>query len=58
MTKGKSTRVFLDAWAGKGRERVKDNKRRDKILAKILKVSLDFVEVLSTIALLVTCPVE
>ena len=43
----------MDAWAGKGRERVKDNKRRDKILAKILKVSLDFVEVLSTIALLV-----
>ncbi len=48
MAKGKRTRVLLDAWAGKGKERVKDNKRRDKILAKILKVSLDFVEVLST----------
>ena len=50
--------LFLDAWAGKGRERVRDNKKRGKILAKILQVSLDIVEVLSTIALLVTCPVE
>ena len=53
MTKGKSTMLFLDAWAGKGKERVKDNKRRIKILPKILHVSLDIVEVLSTIALLV-----
>jgi hypothetical protein len=53
MAKGKRTRVLLDAWAGKGRKRVRDNKRRDKVLPRILKVSLDFVEVLSTIALLV-----
>ncbi len=38
----------MDAWAGKGREKMSDNKRRTKILPKILHASLDFVEVLST----------
>ena len=58
MARGKRTRVLLDAWVVKGRERLRDSKRRIKVLLKILKGSLVFVEVLSSIALLVTCPVE
>jgi hypothetical protein len=53
MAKGKRTKVLSDEWDVTGRQRMKDNKRRLKVLPRILKVSLDFVEVLSTIALLV-----
>jgi len=40
MARGKRIMALLDAWAGKGRVRVRDNKRRIKVLPQISQAFL------------------